>query len=278
MVPNTTNTWSIGSSSKTLESIYTGGISIGGNVFNGGFPNLYTNNFNLLCYPDDSGTLGGPSNRWSNIYGEGLTISGTAEFNPPGVQYPMYITTASTNSITATAITVNGFIFAFVNGIGWVSTASIVPSVDNVGTIGSAANRWTTIYATNGTIQTSDGTLKSNVSPLDSSMGLSFINALQPKTWNWCTGDTERTHYGFVYQDVVPLLNGTTNGIVYDPVTTTNADGTTSTSHASMSYSELISPLILAVQQLSAQVTSLQSQVTTLNNDMLAIKAGNPIP
>jgi hypothetical protein len=191
IIPPTTNTYNLGSSGATFGAGYFSSISIGGNVFNGSSPNLYTNGFNFLAYPDNSNTCGG------------------------------------------------------------------------------SGNRWTAVYATNGTIQTSDGDLKTNITALPTPMGLTFINALQPKSWNWTTGDTTTVNYGLVYQDVAALMTAQNIGdiaLVEHPTTTTNDDGTTTTNYAGMNYTQLIGPMILAIQQLSAQVTALQAQVAALHS------------
>ena len=44
--------------------------------------------------------------------------------------------------------------------------ASLQPIFNNTDNLGGSANRWNTVYATNGTINTSDATLKRNIQPL----------------------------------------------------------------------------------------------------------------
>ena len=51
------------------------------------------------------------------------------------------------------------------------------PRVDNTRDIGSSAARWDDVYASNGTIQTSDRNLKTNISGSD--LGLNFVNSLK---------------------------------------------------------------------------------------------------
>ncbi len=59
----------------------------------------------------------------------------------------------------------------------------IYPATDNAFTLGSALLRFTDIYATNGTINTSDENLKDNVNP--SELGLDFLMSLKPKSYKW---------------------------------------------------------------------------------------------
>ena len=46
---------------------------------------------------------------------------------------------------------------------GNAQTTELVPSSDNITTLGSSTHRWTTVYATNGTINTSDITQKTHI-------------------------------------------------------------------------------------------------------------------
>src|SRR5690606_40779854 len=55
--------------------------------------------------------------------------------------------------------------------------ASFRPAINNELSLGSSLARWTTVYATNGTINTSDRNLKTNILPI--SYGLSVVNAIK---------------------------------------------------------------------------------------------------
>ena len=59
----------------------------------------------------------------------------------------------------------------------------ILPATDDAHDLGSSSNRFDDVYATNGTIQTSDERLKDNIT--DSSLGLDFLNALRPVEYQW---------------------------------------------------------------------------------------------
>jgi hypothetical protein len=74
-----------------------------------------------------------------------------------------------------------------------VSAASLIPISDNIYSLGTSGARWTSVWAANGTIQTSDATQKTNIAPIVH--GLSVVNALTPKTFQWKVG-------GYDQQDV----------------------------------------------------------------------------
>ena len=69
--------------------------------------------------------------------------------------------------------------------VGQVTSFSgnILPVTDDAQDLGSGSKRFDDIHATNGTIQTSDQTLKDNIA--DSSLGLDFVNALRPVEYKW---------------------------------------------------------------------------------------------
>jgi hypothetical protein len=70
------------------------------------------------------------------------------------------------------------------------SFVKLVPNTDNAFTLGDSTHRWTTVYATNGTINTSDRSIKRDIA--DSPLGLDFINSLRPRIYRWRdTSDTQ---------------------------------------------------------------------------------------
>jgi hypothetical protein len=122
--------------------------------------------------------------------------------------------------------------------------------IGNVGT-GTPNQRWDDIYATNGTIQTSDETQKTNITSSD--LGLSFVNELRPVSYNWI--NKTRTHYGLIAQEVSSSLN------VFSK-TTSDFAGITTGSLMGLRYNELISPMIKAIQELSDEVNQLKIELS----------------
>lgn len=91
--------------------------------------------------------------------------------------------TSSTNKLcvnTATATTT-------ANGL--TVQGEVAPGTDDTYDLGNASYRWDDVYATNATIQTSDGRLKEQITPSD--LGLDFINSLTPVSYKW--RDNEKT-------------------------------------------------------------------------------------
>jgi hypothetical protein len=67
---------------------------------------------------------------------------------------------------------------------------------------GLASNRWTAVYAVNGTIQTSDKRLKDHIEAV-ANVG-SIIDCLEPVRFAW--KQTGQNDLGFYAQDVYPLV------------------------------------------------------------------------
>ena len=70
--------------------------------------------------------------------------------------------------------------------------------------LGGANHKWRNVYATNGTIATSDRNLKRDIKYL-SDKYLNLFDLLQPVSYKMIEGD--RTHIGFIAQDVEDAMN-----------------------------------------------------------------------
>jgi len=163
---------------------------------------------------------------------------------------------------------------------GVLYSHSFRPYVDDTYDIGSSSARWDDIYATNSSIQTSDRNEKNTI--VDTDLGLSFVNKLKPVSYKF-NGKT-RTHYGLIAQDVETTLSdiskSTTDfaGFIKedlpdqlytdrDTIPEGKKEGDVKTpAHTTygLRYNEFISPLIKAVQELSAEVETLKTKVAAL--------------
>jgi len=139
---------------------------------------------------------------------------------------------------------------------------SFSPLADNSNDLGRLNNRWDDIYATNGTIQTSDANDKSNIA--DSDLGLSFVSQLTPRKYTLNDGDSNRTHYGLIAQEVKTVLdNNNINTSDFAPyikgeILDTNNQGTGEYKYG-LRYTELISILIKAIQELDQRIEDLEN-------------------
>lgn len=124
---------------------------------------------------------------------------------------------------------------------------SSFPWDDNTHKFGADGHRWTEVWAANGSIQTSDISYKKNIK--NSDLGLEFINKLKPVMYKWKKQDDDRIHYGLIAQDIKKIL-GEDNRIIKKGE---------ATGKYGLYYSELISPMIKAIQELSNEVDKLRN-------------------
>ncbi len=142
---------------------------------------------------------------------------------------------------------------------------TLEPYSDNGGTCGSSARKWISVYATNGTIQTSDARLKENITDLN--YGLESIIRLKPISFTWRSDNDSQIHFGLIAQDVQKVLNEIVD------------EGSDTSKTLGINYSELIPVLIKGIQEQQHQIRStnqenqqLKSEVQSLREEMEEIK------
>lgn len=168
-----------------------------------------------------------------------------------------------------------------------LSDGTVRPGSDGSKDFGTSSYRWKDIYASNGTIQTSDRRLKRDIEDCD--LGLDFINELTPVSYKMKdytvsgtsyseTTDEEyeytedmtfrRTHYGMVAQDVETTMSGlgiSSNdfaGLIYDK----------EVDRYGLRYEEFIAPMIKATQELSTKNTKLEEKVDKLEDKIALLE------
>lgn len=177
----------------------------------------------------DAITLGGPVTVNASL---GLPASGfnfTADTDT-------FIDNDSTNRIRFAAGNVKIF---------WDGT-QFFPENDGTKNLGASSFRWNTVYATNGTINTSDARQKTAIR--DTIYGRDFLLALRPVDYQWRNAAFGAGVYqGFLAQDVATVAPNF-GGLHYgsDGV----ADGLT--------YTAFIAPLVAGYQDLAARVRALE--------------------
>ena len=132
-----------------------------------------------------------------------------------------------------------------------ITQGELRPGPDNDHSIGRSNRRYITIFAVNGSINTSDKNEKNTI--IDSDLGLDFINKLKPKSYKWNKNDG-KTHYGLIAQDLEETLTSLGKTIADFGGIYKEDD-----SPMGLGYSELIAPLIKAVQELSTEVAALKA-------------------
>jgi hypothetical protein len=136
---------------------------------------------------------------------------------------------------------------------------------DNGIDLGKSDARFDDIFATNGTIQTSDQQEKNTIT--DSDLGLDFINRLEPKSYVF-NGKT-RTHYGLIAQDVETVLGDIskpTSGFAGFIKSDISEEQDGSEYRYGLRYTEFVGPLIQAVKDLKAENDAMRARLTALEN------------
>lgn len=164
------------------------------------------------------------------------------------------------------------------NRLEFDTSGNLSPYSDNVYTCGKSGQRWSAVWAANGTIQTSDINSKTEVIP--SPLGLDFINALNPVAYKFKVGGNKvdenpngsgdpiitpipgkRQHFGLIAQEVKAALP---NDVDFGGWIQTNLMN--ENSEQGLRYDQFISPLIKAVQELTAKVAALEARIDANNN------------
>lgn len=156
------------------------------------------------------------------------------------------------------------------------SAGNTVPSADNSYTLGADGIRWASVWAANGTIQTSDENSKTDI--VESPLGLAFVNALEAKAYKYVLGGNivtpnpddptnptitpvagKRQHFGFLAQQVKSVLpvgvdfGGWVKTDINDP-----------NSEEGLRYTEFLAPMVKAIQELSAKNDALEARIAAL--------------
>jgi len=125
--------------------------------------------------------------------------------------------------------------------------STLLPSSDNSLDLGSSSLRWDDVYASNGTIQTSDIRDKENINQLN--YGLTDIMELNPVSYNWKGKSTEDKKLGLIAQellDVIPEVVKTHDEEIVDEET--GETQTIELERYGVYYSDLIPVLINGIQ------------------------------
>jgi hypothetical protein len=237
-----------------------------GNLFNGNVPfnpltltgnansSFFDNSANIPTINGDNTFTGTNTFSGHNIIGN-LTgnitgSSGSCSGNAATVTNGAYVNVSNTFT-TAQEFTNH----LHLSGAG----NSIYPTGSGSQYCGLTGSRWTAsyatdVYGTNAYHQASDITTKKNILP--SSLGLTWILKLNPISYQWDNSNIDtRTHWGLSAQDV--KLAADSVGVDFGGWSGPSESGDCET----LAYSELIGPMIKAIQELSAQVQSLSTQI-----------------
>lgn len=188
----------------------------------------------------DGGTINGNT----NIAGI-LRVNGQQSFY---YQTSTQSQTVGTNNATGgTTICCGANADVTMNGIN-TKTPNAIPKANNYYYCGNSSFRWKGIYSTSAVNVSSDERLKENIEPIDVDDAVNFVNNIDVKSFNYIDDDEPRI--GIIAQDVIELSPDLAQVLVDE-----GEDG-----YYGVKTSDLVFPLIVAVQELTKQVEELKKQ------------------
>jgi len=157
------------------------------------------------------------------------------------------------------------------------------PYGGNTNDLGTTGNRWRTVWTNNALNSTSDARLKNSIE--DTDLGLEFVNKLRPVKYKNNAATSPRYHYGLIAQEMIGTLNDfnkTTSDVGFIASSSFSYDNedvekwktepdwesrereisASMQGELGLAYTELISPMIKAIQELSDRVIYLESKVS----------------
>jgi hypothetical protein len=135
-------------------------------------------------------------------------------------------------------------------------TNNIRPNIDDSYDIGSSSFRFSEIFATNSTINTSDERQKIWIQNLDQNKMIDFISKLKPVSYKWKEGKNKETHTGLIAQDVKKAMPFDWGLYIHNEENDSYG----------LRYQELISPLICIAQSLIKQNEKMEEAIKKLES------------
>lgn len=117
--------------------------------------------------------------------------------------------------------------------------------------LGTPERPWDGVYTINGVAQVSDPNKKRLINDCD--LGLDFILAVRPVSFKFRVGSDDGRHYGFLGDQVRTALKGRAFAGVSE-----------SKEGIGMIYTELLAPLVKAVQEQQGQIETLKAEIRLL--------------
>jgi len=190
-----------------------------------------------------------------------------------------YSVALATNPNT-TDLSINGCIArVYVENAG-----NFLPTSDNTYSLGKSGQRFSAVWAANGTIQTSDLNAKTDI--IDSPLGLNFINSLRSVAYKFKVGGNtvqanpkdqskpivtpiagKRQHFGLIAQEVKEVLP---EGVDFGGWVQTDLND--ENSEQGLRYEEFIAPLIKAIQELKAINDTQAETINALTARIVALE------
>lgn len=150
---------------------------------------------------------------------------------------------------------------------------SIRPASNDTYTLGTSANKWSDIYSTTSSINTSDRTEKKNIE-YDLSVYEKFFLTLKPTQYKFINNKSDRYHVGFISQDVEESIyeSGLTSldfaGFIKHPKNEDDTDDSSGFEYG-LRYGEFIALNTHMIQKLYKKIDMLEDEITKLKEKQI---------
>lgn len=150
--------------------------------------------------------------------------------------------------------------------------SSLNPLVNNDTRLGSSNKRWTAVYATNGTIQTSDINLKTDIKEIP--YGLAEVLELKPISYKWKDDGVrstvpnyeKQTYLGFSAQQLLTIIPEVVETHSLNPTDEKGNFSIEKNNVLGVRYAEIIPVVVSAIQDQQRQIEELKKQIDELKN------------
>lgn len=147
----------------------------------------------------------------------------------------------------------------------------IRPTSDNTYDLGTSTFRWDDVYATNGTINTSDRRDKEAIEPIP--YGLKEVMQLRPVRFNWKARPEQGKKLGLIAQEIQPLINEV---VKTHDLQATEEDETefelVKLDRLGVYYSDLIPVLIKGMQEQQEMIKDQHQRIEALEAEIREMK------
>jgi hypothetical protein len=147
--------------------------------------------------------------------------------------------------------------FQFISTGNVAAVANFYPAIDNIYSLGISGNRWTEVWAKDGTINTSDERDKKNIRTLN--YGLKEIMQLKPIRFNWRDNIDNNDKLGLIAQDLQKVLPEVVKDHEYRKVDSTNRLERVPSARLGVMYADIIPVLIKAIQEQQKEIEELKN-------------------
>lgn len=206
----------------------------------------------------------------------GTSVDGTTLTDYSGSTYPIDVVASfqSDGAIAGSAIK-TGSVEYIMDGISELyleASGGFHPRNDNTSSfgcsLGTSTKRWSSVYANNGVIQTSDVRFKKNIKPLE--YGLNEVLQLNTITYNWkdnkigntiIPAEFEKAKIGFSAQNLLEVIPEVVETHSWQPKDENGNYIRVENEKLGVNYSELIPVLVNAIKELKSEIDFLKSEL-----------------